>query len=66
MGGSKFGHNYPYIFFPITGGGGGVKRGRTIFTISVVFFLRASLREFMVEFLNYVFYNIRRSYKVNK
>ena len=36
--GSKFLHNYPYIFFPITGGGGGVKRGRTNFTISVVFF----------------------------
>ena len=44
VGGSKFGHNYPYIFSLITGGGGGVKRGRTKFTISVVFFLRASLR----------------------
>ena len=28
----------PTFFSPITGGGGGVNRGRTKFTISVVFF----------------------------
>ena len=43
-GGLNLDTTIPTFLFPITGGGGGVKRGRTIFTIFAVFFLKASLR----------------------
>ena len=37
-GGLNLDTTIPTFLFPITGGGGGVKRGRTIFTIFAVFF----------------------------